>query len=110
MLLSRTHPLWWRCVERCPWAVVLAESGSANPLAFAYMRISPCPPSLPGNAGGLLLRLPPEAKLRRGRGRRKTETAPFAARLSAAAALDRPARRSRPRVRRALSPAFGNPP
>jgi hypothetical protein len=39
----------------------LAESGCANPLDLAYLRISPCPPSLPGNAGALLLRLPPEA-------------------------------------------------
>jgi hypothetical protein len=51
------------------------------------------PPSLPRNADHFLLCSLPEAKLRRGRGRRKTETAPFAARLSTTAALDRPARR-----------------
>src|SRR5207253_2983561 len=67
------------------------------------------PPSLPGNAGGLLLRSPPEAKQRRGRGCRRTQTARAAARLSAAAELDLSAYRSGLRVRRTLSAAYGNP-
>src|SRR5207244_11891878 len=49
-------------------------------------------------------------KQRRGRGPRKTQTALFAARLSAAAELGRQACWSRPRVSRTLSPASGNPP
>src|SRR5487761_761286 len=49
-------------------------------------------------------------KQRRGRGPRKTQTVPFAARLFAAAELGRPACWSRPRVRRPLSPASGNTP
>src|SRR5216110_533770 len=49
-------------------------------------------------------------KQRRGRGPRETQTALFAARLSAAAELGRQACWSRPRVRRTLSPASGNPP
>src|SRR5580704_6543310 len=79
-------------------------------LALAALRKFLHSPSLPANAGNSLLRSPPEAKLRRGRGGRKIETAPFAARLSAAAELGRPARLSRPRVRRTLSPSSGNPP
>jgi hypothetical protein len=40
----------------------LADSGSANPLALAALRKFLHPPSLPGNAGHLLLRSPPEAQ------------------------------------------------
>src|SRR6266704_300792 len=47
---------------------------------------------------------------RHGRGPRKTQTAPFAARLFATAELGCPACWSWPRVRRPLSPAPGNPP
>src|SRR5215472_3769208 len=47
---------------------------------------------------------------RHGRGLRKTQTAPFAARLFATAELGCPACWSWPRVRRTLSSASGNPP
>jgi len=42
--------------------LLLADSGFANSLAPAALRKFLHPPSLPGNAGGLLLRSPPEEK------------------------------------------------
>src|SRR5438034_1138791 len=50
-----------------------------------------------------------QRRQRHGRGSRKTQTAPFTARLFAAAELGPPACWSWPRVRRTLSPAPGNP-
>src|SRR6516164_4412349 len=55
-------------------------------------------------------RSPQEAKQRRGRGSRKTQAAPFAARLSAAAELGRATCRSWLRIRRPLSSTLRDPP
>ena len=92
-------------------AWLLSDSDCANSLvAPASLRsIFSHPPSSPGNAGDLLLRSVSGRKKHRGRGRRKTQTAPAAARLSAAAELGRQPCRSRLlRVRRTLSVAPGN--
>src|SRR5437870_5290292 len=99
-----------RCSDRSGnWALLLADSGSANSLALAALRNFLLPTILAWECWPPSPTLASRGKLRRGRGCRKTETTSAAARLSAAAELDRPAYRFRPRIRWTLSTASGNP-
>jgi hypothetical protein len=90
-------------------AVALPKSDSADSRAAASLRrIFFHLPSLPVNAGELLLRSAFGGKQHRGRGCRTTQTALAAARLLTTAELGRPASGLRLRVRRTLSATPGD--
>src|SRR5437879_4204243 len=79
-------------------------------LALAALRKLSRPPSSPGNAAGLLLRLTWKGEPHRGRGSGTAQTAPSAVGIFAAAQLDGPPGRHSARVCWAMSLASGKPP